>query len=107
MIFLFYLGAARWLKQQVSPDFLGIGLAAAPIPLLPSLRVGRCTASQKYSKCPVSLLIKDFSKISLKAIFGCKEAFRVKKKITKELKRRKQRIQYRLRDINLKWYYFL
>lgn len=59
-------------------------------------------ASQKYSKCPVSLLIKDFSKINLKAIFRCKEAFRVKNKITKKLKRRKQRIQYRLRDINWK-----
>jgi len=32
----------------------------------------------------------------------CKEAFRVKKKITKKLKRRKQRIQYRLRNINWK-----
>jgi hypothetical protein len=32
----------------------------------------------------------------------CKETFRVKKKIAKELRRRKQRIQYRLRDINWK-----
>ena len=30
----------------------------------------------------------------------CKEAFRVNKSITKQLKRRKQRIQYRLRDIH-------
>jgi len=32
----------------------------------------------------------------------CKEAFRVKKKITKNLKRRKQRIRYKLRNINWK-----
>jgi hypothetical protein len=32
----------------------------------------------------------------------CKEAFRVKKKITKKLKQRQQRIQYRLRDIHWK-----
>jgi len=35
-------------------------------------------------------------------MFRCKEAFRVKKKISKQLKRRKQRIQYRLRDIHWK-----
>ena len=35
-------------------------------------------------------------------MFRCKEAFRVKKKIAKELRRRKQRIQYRLRDIHWK-----
>jgi hypothetical protein len=33
-------------------------------------------------------------------MFRCKEAFRVNKSITKQLKRRKQRIQYRLRDIH-------
>jgi hypothetical protein len=33
-------------------------------------------------------------------MFRCKEAFRVKKKITKKLRQRKQRIQYRLRDIH-------
>ncbi len=32
----------------------------------------------------------------------CKEAFRVKNKTSKKLKRRKRRIQYRLRDINWK-----
>ena len=37
-----------------------------------------------------------------KVAVTCKEAFRVKKKIAKELRRRKQRIQYRLRDINWK-----
>lgn len=35
-------------------------------------------------------------------MFRCKEAFRVKKRIAKQCKRRKQRIQYRLRDINWK-----
>lgn len=35
-------------------------------------------------------------------MFRCKEAFRVNKKISKRLKRRKQRIQYRLRDIHWK-----
>jgi hypothetical protein len=35
-------------------------------------------------------------------MFRCKEAFRVKKKISKQIKRRKQRIQYRLRDIHWK-----
>lgn len=33
-------------------------------------------------------------------MFRCKEAFRVSKRIAKQLKRRKQRIQYRLRDIH-------
>ena len=33
-------------------------------------------------------------------MFRCKEAFRVNKSITKQLKRRKQRIRYRLRDIH-------
>jgi len=33
-------------------------------------------------------------------MFRCKEAFRVNKSIAKQLKRRKQRIQYRLRDIH-------
>jgi hypothetical protein len=35
-------------------------------------------------------------------MFRCKEAFRVNKRISKQLKRRKQRIQYRLRDIHWK-----
>jgi len=35
-------------------------------------------------------------------MFRCKEAFRVNKSIAKQLKRRKQRIQYRLRDIHWK-----
>jgi len=33
-------------------------------------------------------------------MFRCKEAFRVSKRIAKQLKRRKQRIQYRLREIH-------
>jgi len=35
-------------------------------------------------------------------MFRCKEAFRVNKRISKQLKQRKQRIQYRLRDIHWK-----
>jgi hypothetical protein len=50
----------------------------------------------------VSLLIKDFRKTNLKSNVQMQGAFRVNKRISKQLKQRKRRIQYRLREIHWK-----